>query len=88
MARRCFDGLEVQPVDGTIAYERFDLSDDLRVEGRFEAPFLAPSSEVAAASNCASAHCSHARQYVSTRRRNCFPARTCSSNNRACTADT
>ena len=41
------DGLEVQPVDRARTYERFDLGDDFRVEGFFEAPFLAASCEAA-----------------------------------------
>jgi hypothetical protein len=62
-ARSRLDGLEVQPVDRARTYKRFDLGDDFRVEGFFEAPFLAASCAVAlGASNSASAHGSHASQ--------------------------
>jgi hypothetical protein len=44
-ANRHLDGLEVQPIPGALAYERFDLSDEPRVEDLFEAPFLPRSSE-------------------------------------------
>jgi hypothetical protein len=57
------DGLEVSVIDGTRAYERVNLVDDLGFERRFEAPFLAASCETTSgASNWASAHCSQACQ--------------------------
>jgi hypothetical protein len=74
---RSLDRLEVQPIDTVGSYERFDLGDDLRVEERFEPPFLATSSEAASGgSTIASAHCSHADQKASTVLRNCRPAST------------
>ncbi len=77
-ARGRLDRLEVQPVDRARAYERFDLGDDLRVEGFFAAPFLAASCAVASGvSSWASAHCSQASQRASTWRRNCWPAAIC-----------
>ena len=60
---RRLDGLEVQAVDGTWPYERLDLGDDFRVEGFFEAPFLAPSCAVTSTtSSWVSAQRSHACQ--------------------------
>jgi hypothetical protein len=47
-SRRRLDRLEVQTVDTARAYERLDLGRDLRVEGFFEPPFSAASSEAAA----------------------------------------
>lgn len=37
---RRLDRLEVQALGGALAYERFDLGRDFRVEGFFEPPFL------------------------------------------------
>ena len=55
--------LEVEPVGRPRRDQRVDLLDDRRVEGRFEAPFLAASCAAAAGvSSSASAHCSHACQ--------------------------
>lgn len=41
------DGLEVEPLDRTRAYERFDLGRELPLEGRCEPPLLAASAEAA-----------------------------------------
>jgi hypothetical protein len=61
--RRRLDRLKIQAVERTRTYEPFDLRDDFRLEGLFEAPFLATSCKVASAeSNSASAHCSQACQ--------------------------
>jgi len=43
-ARGTLDRLEIQPIDGAGAYERFDLGEDLRLEALLEAPFLAASA--------------------------------------------
>jgi len=63
-ASRRLDRLEVEPVDRASTYERFDFPDDLDVERRLEAPFLAASSSEAAsgAASSASAHASQACQ--------------------------
>jgi hypothetical protein len=73
--RRGLDRLEVQTVDGTWAYERFDLGGDLRLEGCFEPPFLAASCEVAAV---ASSSASHSCSLVSTSSRVSPRKRLCS----------
>lgn len=53
------DGLEVQPIRSTLAYERFDLGEELRVEDLFEAPFLPRSSEaISGATSMATQSCS------------------------------
>ena len=58
-----FDRLKIAGIDCTGPYERFDFGEDLGLERRFEAPFLATSSEAASrTSSSASAHCSQARQ--------------------------
>jgi hypothetical protein len=76
---RRLDRLEVQTVGGARAYEPFDLSDDFRLEGFFEAPFWAPPflEAASAASISASAHRSQASHVASTRRRNACPATAC-----------
>ena len=57
------DGLEVQPIYRVRTYEHFDLGDDLRVKGFFEAPFFATSFAAAlGACNWASAHSSQTVQ--------------------------
>jgi hypothetical protein len=61
--RRRLDCLKIPLLDATRPYERLDLRNDRGREPRFEAPFLAASSEATwGISNCASAHRSHACQ--------------------------
>jgi hypothetical protein len=61
--RSGLNGLEVQSLERTVAYERFNLRRDFRVKGLFEPPFWAASWEAAcAASSCASPHDSQASQ--------------------------
>ena len=43
-SRSGLDTSEVKPVSRDWAYERFDLGGNLRVKGRFEAPFFSTSS--------------------------------------------
>jgi hypothetical protein len=62
-ARRRFDGLKIPVLDRARAYQRLDLGNDLGLELRFEALFLAASFEVASGvSSSPSAHRSHACQ--------------------------
>ncbi len=77
--RRRLDRLEVQALGRTLAYERFNLLGDFRIERFFEAPFLAASGSEAAsgASSWALAHCSQASQYALRCLRNSWPASTC-----------
>jgi hypothetical protein len=58
-----FDTLQIPVVYSARTYELFDLSDDLRFEGCFEAPFFTSSREaISVSESWASAHCSQASQ--------------------------
>lgn len=69
------DGLEIQSVDGGRPYERRDLGEDLSVEGFFEPPFFAASSETASAD---AKRDSHIRSLNSTNSRTNARNRLCS----------
>jgi len=77
--RGSFSGFKVQSASRAGRDQRFDLTDDLGLEGRFEPPFLAASSSEAAlpASSWASDHNSQACQYASMSLRKRWPASTC-----------
>jgi len=54
---RCdLEGLEVQIPDGARSYEGFDLGDDFRVEGFFEAPFFDPADPPAPSAASRASH--------------------------------
>jgi hypothetical protein len=76
LATHCgLDGLEIDALDRFGPDQRFDLSDDFRLEARFEPPFSASILEAfSLASSSASAQCSHASQNASTCFRNFWPA--------------
>jgi hypothetical protein len=72
------DRLEVHPIDRARSDQGFDLPLDLRLERRFEAPFLAASSEAASGEAISwSASTSQAFQYASTCSRKRWPASIC-----------
>lgn len=69
------DGLKIQSVDGGRPYERRDLGEDFNVEGFFEPPFFAASSETASS---AVKRASHIRSLSSTNSRTNARNRLCS----------
>jgi len=73
--RRDFNGFEIDAIDSCRPDQRFDLTDDFRLERRFEPPFSTSIGEVALlAPSSASAQHSQASQNASTCLRNFWPA--------------